>query len=121
MAYEPIITGTYTPTLTNVDNIATSTPNVTGYYKVGPMVTVFGTADVTATTETLTSELGMSLPIASNLSAASQLGGGGGVVEASQGVAIYGDATNNRAVLNFVAPTDGTPITVTFQFSYTII
>lgn len=113
--------GTYTPTLSNTTNVASSTASVCHYMRVGSVVTVSGavTIDVTAATATL---LGMSLPIASNFSASTQLGG---VASTYDGVAvnevaeIIGDSTNDRASIRFYAVAT-TARTWRFTFTYVI-
>ncbi|MFZ9320364.1 MAG: hypothetical protein ACO245_04795 [Ilumatobacteraceae bacterium] len=69
-----IASGTYTPTLTNVTNVAASTAAVCQWLRVGTTVTVSGTVqiDPTAAGNTV---LNMSLPVASNFTAATQAGG----------------------------------------------
>jgi hypothetical protein len=69
-----IASGTYTPTLTNVTNVAASTAAVCQWMRVGTTVTVSGTVqiDPTAAGNTV---LNMSLPVASNFTAATQAGG----------------------------------------------
>src|SRR6185369_11101538 len=72
-----IASGTYTPTLTNGTNVAASTARKCQWIRVGNVVLVSGQLDVD-TTSTGASELGISLPIASNLATAFDLAGSGG-------------------------------------------
>src|SRR5512146_1384466 len=91
------IQGTYTPTLTNTTNIANSIAGVCMYFRVGDVVHVAGRVviDATATGAIL---LGMSLPIASNLTALADLGGVGMSADvAGQALSIEADTTNDRA------------------------
>lgn len=69
-----ISSGTYTPTLTNVTNVAASTAAVCQWMRVGNVVTVSGTVqiDPTAAGNTV---LNMSLPVVSNFTATTQAGG----------------------------------------------
>ena len=68
--------GTYTPTLTNGTNIASSTAWPLQYMRVGNTVTVGGYINID-TTATGASGLRMSLPIASNFTASTDAGGVG--------------------------------------------
>lgn len=116
---------TYTPTLTNVTNVASSTAYALQYDRNGSTVTVSGKIDITATTELLQSEIGVSLPIASNFSTDGQGNGGGGILNGSSATAyplvIMSDATNDRISIRFVAPIDSAPVTLSFSFTYRII
>lgn len=112
--------GTYTPTLTNVTNLAASTAYVCQYIRVGSVVTVSGRVDIDPTAVGAT-ELGITLPIASNLGALEDCAGtaaASGI--AGQSAAIAGDLTNNRAKLVYVAA-DITNQPMYFTFTYRII
>lgn len=113
-----ISTGTYTPTISAATNTDSVTPQVTGWYKILDRVTVFGfvTIDPTAASSVT---LNMSLPVASDLASAAQLGGVGSASSANSW-RIVGDVTNN------VATFGGTPVStasaiVSFQFSYQVL
>lgn len=111
---------TYTPTLTGVTNVGASTAYQCQYMRVGNIVNVSGKVDVDPTAAGAT-QLGISLPIASNLGAAEDCAGtafASGV--AGQGAAILGDAANNRAEMNWVA-VDTTNQPMLFSFTYRII
>lgn len=120
LSADNLLTGTYTPGLTNVTNVASSTANVTSYYRVGNMVTVFGavTIDPTATGAT---ELGMALPIASAFANAFECGGsfGNQATAANIGV-INADPTNDRARFLINTP-DLASRSYVFNFSYRVI
>ena len=95
--------GKYTPTLTNVANLDGSTAYECQYMRIGSVVQVSGKVDINPTA-TAATQLGISLPFASNIGAAEDCAG---VASASlvtdNPAAIIGDATNNRAELNYVA------------------
>lgn len=98
-----LASGTYTPTLTNVANIDASTAYVCQYMRVGSVVTVSGKVDIDPTTIGVSTQLGISLPIASSFTASEQLGGTAmnpGV--AADAAAIFADAANDRAQLQYV-------------------
>lgn len=113
--------GTYTPTLTNVANLAASTAYSCQYMRVGNTVTVSGKVDIDPTVTATLTRLGISLPIASNLGAQEQCAGtavASGI--ASQSAAILGDATNDRAQLEYIS-TDITNQSMYFTFTYRVI
>lgn len=112
--------GTYTPTLTGVANVGASGALACQYMRVRDVVTVSGrlTLDPTAAVAT---QLGISLPVASNLANAEECAGTAvapGI--AGQCAAIVGDATNNRAELQYVAA-DLTNQAWSFTFTYRVI
>jgi hypothetical protein len=116
-----VFSGTYTPSLTNTTNIAASTASVCQYMRVGNVVTVSGTVtiDPTATGQIV---LGMTLPIASNFSGATNCGGtfvGSGVTTVNLG-AVIGDSTNDRATFDGVVA-DVANRTYGFSFTYRVI
>ena len=116
-----LTSGTYTPTLTNTTNIDASTAYACQYLRVGNTVTVSGRVEVDATVGTTSTDLGMSLPIASNFTAAEQLGGTGVVPSlASTCAAIFADTTNDRATLRFVS-TDTANRGFWFTFTYRVL
>lgn len=114
------LSGTYTPTLTNVANVAASTAYECQYLRVANMVHVTGKVDVDPTTTATLTQLGISLPVASNLGAAEDLAGAGWFPGIGQGAALLGDATNNRAELNYICG-DVTNQSAYFSFSYAVI
>jgi len=116
-----MLSGTYTPTLTNVANLDASTAYQCQYMRVGNVVSVSGKVDIDPTTATVSTTLGISLPIASNFGAAEDCAGtafASGV--SGQGAAILADTTNDRAQLQFIAA-DTTNKAMLFQFLYEII
>lgn len=115
-----ITSGTYTPTLTNVANLDASTAYICQYMRVGSIVTVSGKVDIDPTAAAST-QLGISLPIASNFSTAEQCAGtafASGV--AGQGAAILADTVNDRAQLQFVT-SNTTNQSMYFTFTYQVI
>ena len=113
--------GVYTPTLFNVANLAASTAYECQYMRVGNTVTVSGKVDVDPTLTATATQLGISLPIASNIGAAEDCAGVAfASTIAAQGAAILGDATNNRAEMNWVSG-DITNQPMYFTFSYQAI
>ncbi len=96
---------TYTPTLTAVANVAASTSRVCQYTRVGDVVSVSGVIDIDPTVAggALT-QLGISLPVASNLASISDCGGSGmDISNLVNNGGILADTVNDRAQLNFAA------------------
>lgn len=116
-----IAQGTYTPTLTNVANLDASTAYSCQYMRVGNTVTVSGRVDIDPTLTATSTQLGISLPIASALANANELGGASASPAiVSQSAAVLGDATNDRAQLQYMS-TDVTNQAMYFTFSYRIL
>ena len=113
--------GTYTPSLTNVTNLDASTAYECQYLRVGNTVTVSGRVDIDPSSTTTATELGITLPVASNFAVSYQCAGSAfafGV--AGQGAAILGDVTNDRACMKWVS-SDITNMGMFFSFTYRII
>lgn len=113
--------GTYTPTLTNVANLAASTAYQCQWLRVDNIVSVSGKVDVDPTLAATATQLGISLPVTSNLGAQEDCAGtafASGI--AGQGAAILGDAANNRAEMNWISG-DITNQPMYFIFQYEVI
>lgn len=115
----PLALTSYTPTLFNTTNVSASTASVTRAYRSGTFMYVYGVVTIDATSAGAASELGMSLPTASNLANVYDLAGTGAQADGTA-VQISADATNDRAKFSF------TPVTATnnqysFQFCYIVI
>lgn len=116
-----LASGVYTPTLTNVANLDGSTAFQCQYLRVGSVVTVSGKVSVDPTLAATATKLGISLPVASNIGADEDVGGvafATGI--AAQGGGIIGDATNDRAELDWVSA-DVTNQVMAFTFTYRVI
>lgn len=113
----------YTPTLTGVANVGSSTAYECQYYRVGNTVTVSGKIEVTASANNTQTTIGISLPIASNFANSEQLGGTAYTQAnsvAGHGGAIYADTGNDRAELDYYE-THGATDVFSFHFTYRII
>lgn len=118
---QTLTAGTYTPTLTNVSNLDASTAYECQYHRIGATVTVSGRVDVDPTLAATSTQLGISLPVASNLGATEDCAGvafASGI--AGQGAAILADAANDRAQLQYVSG-DITNQAMYFVFQYQVI
>jgi len=115
-----IDSGIYTPSLTNGTNVAASTAYPCQYMRVGVVVTVSGKVAIDATAAAVT-ELGMSLPIASNFANDYECAGVGvDTVAAEEPMFIKADTANNRASFN-QTKADTSNHDHYFTFTYTII
>lgn len=117
-----VISGTqiYTPTLTAVTNVATSTAFVCQYYRVGNVVTVSGRADVDPTAAGQV-QLGISLPVPSLFANNFECGGTAfAPAVAGQGAAISADTVNDRAQMEWVT-VDTANRSMFFSFTYQVI
>lgn len=116
-----VASGTYTPTLTNVANVAASTAYKCQYTRTASVVTVSGKVDVDPTLAATSTQLGISLPVASNLAAAEDCAGTAACPTiAAQSAAILGDAANNRAQMEWISG-DITNQPMYFQFTYEVL
>ncbi len=111
---------TYTPNLTNVTNLASSTAASCQFMNVNGVVTVSGkvTIDPTTTGDTV---LGISLPVASNFGGTEDCAGvafAPGI--AGQGAAILADTANDRAQMQWVA-VDFSSQVMYFTFTYEVL
>lgn len=96
--------GVYTPTLTNVANLAASTSAQWQYLRVGSVIQFSGQVTIDPTAATTLTKLGISLPVASNLTAATNLSGTCAASDiAGQVAALLGDTTNDRAQLQYIS------------------
>lgn len=114
------LSGTYTPALTNTTNIAASTAYSCQYARVNGVVVVSGRVDVdpTAAGQVV---LGISLPVASALANANELGGAAASpAVAGQSAALYADVANDRATMEWVA-VDTANRAMYFTFAYRIL
>ena len=119
---QDVRSGTYTPTLTNVTNISSSTAYKFQWMRVGNVVTVSGRVNIT-NTATGASELGISLPVASDIGATTDCVGS--APGSSSGILddvgwVVGDATNDRASMQSTA-TNTNPHSHWVSFTYEVI
>lgn len=115
--------GEYTATLTSVANVASSSFTRAFFELTNGYVTVFYNVTVTPTAGASTqTDLGISLPIPSNLASGNDLIGSGAnaVTGSSFPAVVFGDAANDRATLRFLSP--GTSAYgVSGSFSYKVL
>lgn len=115
-----VASGTYTATLTAVTNVQASTPYQMQWMRVGNVVTVSGQIDIDPTASAAT-QLGVSLPIASDFTLATNCAG----AAAGDGTAnttgmVSSDFTNNRAQIDVNPPGTGN-VPYYVHFTYLIL
>lgn len=119
----PPFVGSYTPTLTDVANITShNTVSDLNYIRAGSGVVVWGRVSIDPTLAATATELGISLPVASNFSLFTDCGGNGsagGVVSLSG--QIRADTTNDRASLVFISTAGIAAADWSVFFGYRII
>jgi len=115
-----IASGTYTPTFTNLSNIfSTSAVGTFKWIRVGNVVHVTGRATPTFTAGS--AQLGISLPIASNLASAGDCNGVATANASTSGAgSISGDTTNDRATVDWAVTSVSSP-PYAFTFSYEVL
>lgn len=117
----PIETGTWSPTLTNVNNISSSSASNGFYVRVLNVVIVFGSISVTPTLTNTASLLRVSLPIASNFTSAYQAQGNGTSPGANPTIVSIGSyATDDVLNFNFTS-TSTSAITVRYVAGYMLL
>jgi hypothetical protein len=115
-----LASGTHTPTATNGTNVTASTPGQTQYMRVGNTVTVSGYIEITCTTLGITSQIDLTIPVASAFTNTTQLSGT--MLEAVVGVAspghgtVISQATNDRLSIDFTPRATGS---LSYRFTYT--
>lgn len=115
-----IVAGGWTPTLTAVANIASTTAVECRYIKLGALVFCFGrfTADPTSAALTLTT-VRMSLPVSSTIISDAYIAGTGCEEINNDVVRVYGDTTNNEALFTWY-PQNSSSQNVHFSFGYVV-
>lgn len=117
-----IASGTYTPTMTASTNVTAATANAPWHWtRVGSVVYVSGSAQITVTSASSGSGFFASIPIASNLTSSVDLNGlctgsAGGDANGT----VSGDTTNDRASMGFISGSITGVRSVFVMFSYEV-
>ena len=117
-----LLSGTYTPTVTAVSNVASSSITAAAYTRVGDTVTVYGRVTIGATAANTDTQFRLSLPIATDITLNQRIAGVGASVQAGTfglAVAITGDATNDEADFR-MRPTSTALIVYSYSYNYRI-
>lgn len=119
-----LTSGTYTPTLTNGANVASSTAYNAQYIRVGNVVTVWGTMNIDAISDTTPTVIGISVPIASNFANITDLNGycnpslANGADNAR--AQVYANTSSDYAEFSFTSPS-ASDFKYSFSFTYEIL
>jgi hypothetical protein len=101
-SFPNVNSGVYTPTLTNQLNASSSSASAAQWMRVGNTVTVSGEIDIaTVAGDGNQAQIGLSLPVASNFTAAAQCGGT--VASDLEAGRCRADVVNKRALLSFAS------------------
>ncbi|CAB5217015.1 hypothetical protein UFOVP198_45 [uncultured Caudovirales phage] len=114
-----IKSGTYTPTLTGVYNVTSSTAFPCQYMRVGNVVTVSGLISAKATAANTWTRVSMTLPISSNFDWSYRAGGGGGSGASGNMCSIQAGASTSEVYLDVYPPNSTS--TYDYYFSYTYL
>jgi len=119
-----IFSGTYTPALTNVTNVATSTNSACQYMRVGNTVTVSGQVVIDPTTANTNTVLEMALPISTTFASSRNCAGSGSsfstTIYGGNNIAIIGNSSANTAVFRLY-PAGAASESYTFTFTYQVL
>jgi len=113
-----VLSGTYTPTITDDLNVTSSTAAESHYMRVFDHVHVFGTVTIDLTSAATLTRFDISFPIASAINLTTDVSGN---IESADGEhgPIITDISNDRAQVEFTSDGSGTAI-YKFNFSYII-
>ncbi len=110
----------FTSAGTSVVNVASITGRASSYMRVGDWVTVSGSISITPTSAGVETAVNITLPISSNLASAGQCNGTAISSGEFKGAVIYGDATNDKAQIDFLPGTNAAQVHY-FTFMYKVI
>lgn len=116
-----LTSNSYTPTLTNVTNVSSSSVNGFLYIRTGNVISFSLILTVTPTAGSSSTQIDFSIPVASNFSASTDLIATGSAIGSAGVVAISnGDVSNDRGHIEFTS-TNTSAHTITITGHYKII
>jgi len=118
-----VSSGTYTPTITAVDNCTLASTQPAQWMRVGNVITVAGTCFISVTLAGSSTSFRMSLPVASNFASKNQCGGVasnyvGGSSDDTFGASA--DFTNDQVVFG-ATPPNGGPNNLSYTYTYSVV
>jgi hypothetical protein len=113
--------GTYTPTLTAVYNVTSSSAYELQYMRVGNVVTVAGYLTSNATATNTWTRISITLPISSTFDFSFRAGGGGGASATNNVCAIQAGAFGTSVVYLDSYPNTTSTLGYSFSFTYLIM
>ena len=121
LAVGVILTGTWSPTITGVANVASST-TATGYYvRIGNIVHCFVAPQIDPTSATTSTTFRLSLPIASNFTDSTQAAGSGASASAVEPLQIISTAATDDITVIFVNGASAANRQINLSFTYVIL
>jgi hypothetical protein len=115
-----LTSGTYTPTLTGVANVASSIANAGRYVRIGNQVIVYNHISVTPTATLTDTQIRITLPISATLgSTTASTGSGTARSSLDSPVLIIADTVNNESILYFKSSSTSAHA-IDYSFSYTM-
>jgi hypothetical protein len=115
-----LISNNYTPTATSIANCTISSVDNAQYTRIGSIGSVSGRVNIAVTAGATATAVAISLPISSNIGNINQINGTASSQAINQTGAIYGDAANDRAQIEFISTSTGA-VSLWFHFMYQII
>lgn len=117
-----LTSGSYTPVATLGTNMASATSLSALYTRIGDIVTVSGRMTADPTAASAQTEVSITLPIASDIAASTDVEGvaTAHLTTVSAAGFVYGDPTNNRAVIRFASPTT-VALNLFYSFHYRLL
>ena len=113
--------GTYTPTITGVSNVAASTSNQAQYMRVGNVVTVSGYIEVDPTSGNTPTQFRISLPVSTSWgSGTSKAGGVMAGIDGDAVGTIYADPATDTVTFRYTSSATASNMGITFTFTYLI-
>lgn len=115
--------GVYTPNITGINNVSSTTPRQATYMRVGNTVTVAGQVEITATSNNAQTTIGIELPIASTFTTPYECAGTAHTTSntsAGHGASIQADASNYWAEMDYYETHSSTDI-FTYHFTYQVV
>jgi hypothetical protein len=113
-----------TPTATNDANVDASTPGEEHYYRIGDLIHVWGTIEIDATAANTTTTFFLDFPVASAISAQTQVTGGQVTAQTTTGTIgvgyVIASVANDNALFN-LTPSGTGAITYSYSYSYRVI
>lgn len=118
-AVADIVSGTWTPTLTNASGLSSSTANLSYYLRIGSIVFFSGSLSITPSFATST-VVRISLPVASNFGAVSDAAGVSAVMNNTEVGTVYGNVANDTLEMELIVGSTAARL-VRFTGSYRVI
>lgn len=115
-----VFSGTYTPSVTGVANVASNSAFACQYMRVGNVVTVSGAVSITPSQSGVLTTARMSLPVASSINATRLVAGTACKSSGGVACAILADIASSSAEMSFV-PDHTSSAVYFFHFTYQVV